>query len=77
MSRSTTTTMTEHSSSMAQQLAEAASAFEQRMTGQVPKSATVVLRDSTLVITLHSALSLAERAVARTPVNKFGVSKYA
>jgi uncharacterized protein YbcI len=53
---------------MAQQIAQAAIAFEQRRTGNhVPKSVTVVLSEGTLVITLHDALSPAERALAKTP----------
>jgi len=52
---------------MAQQLAQAASAFEQRRTGHVPKSATAVLNEDTLVITLHGALSPAETALAKDP----------
>ena len=52
---------------MAQQVAEAASVFEQRRTGHTPKSVTVVLGEETLVITLHGALSPAERALAQTP----------
>lgn len=52
---------------MAQQIAEAAIAFEQQRTGHVPKSVTVVLNDDTLVITLHAALSPAEQALARDP----------
>ncbi len=46
---------------MAQQIAQAASVFEQQRTGNTPKSVTVVLSDTTLVITLHGALSEAER----------------
>jgi len=52
---------------MAQQIAEAASAFEERRTGHVPKSVSVVLSDNTLVITLHEALSPAERALVSSP----------
>src|ERR1051325_9069792 len=53
---------------MAQQIAQAAIAFEQRRTGNhVPKSVTVVLSEGTLVITLHEALSPAERTLAQTP----------
>lgn len=53
---------------MAQQIAQAAIAFEQRRTGNhVPKSVTVVLSEGTLVITLHEALSPAERDMAKTP----------
>src|SRR5258708_19125737 len=57
-----TTTLT-----MAQQIAKAASAFEKERTGIVPSSVTVVLCDDTLVITLHGALSAAEKALAKTP----------
>jgi uncharacterized protein YbcI len=60
--------MNEPKSSMAQQIAQAAIAFEQRRTGNyVPKSVTVVLSEGTLVITLHEALSPAERELAKTP----------
>src|SRR5262249_17888708 len=52
---------------MAQQVADAAGAFERRRTGHVPESVAVVLGEETLVITLHGALSPAERALARTP----------
>lgn len=55
------------SSSMAQQIALAASAFEEQRTGVLPKSVTVVLSDHTLVITLHGALSQAEQDLAKTP----------
>ena len=52
---------------MAQQIAQAASAFEQQRTGQVPKSVTVVLSEDTLVITLRGALSPAETTLAKSP----------
>jgi len=52
---------------MAQQIAQAAIAFEQKRTGHRPHSVTVVLSDNTLMITLHGALSPAEKALARTP----------
>ena len=52
---------------MAQQIAQAASVFEQQRTGNTPKSVTVVLSDTTLVITLHGALSEAEKALAKSP----------
>ena len=55
-------------STMAEQIAQVAIAFEQRRTGNhVPKSVTVVLSEGTLVITLHEALSPAERALAKSP----------
>jgi uncharacterized protein YbcI len=62
-----TNSMEKSNSTKAQQIAEAASAFELRRTGHRPKSVTVVLSGETLVITLHGALSPAERALARTP----------
>ena len=42
---------------MAQQIAQAAIAFEKGRTGHTPKSVTVVMSDNTLMITLHGALS--------------------
>jgi uncharacterized protein YbcI len=55
-------------STMAKQIAQAAIAFEQRRTGNhLPKSVTVVLSKGTLVITLHDALSPAERVLAKSP----------
>jgi uncharacterized protein YbcI len=67
MNKSISTTTNKPSSTVAQQLAEAAIAFERRLTGHAPKSVTVVLSDTTLVITLHGALSPAEEALAKTP----------
>jgi uncharacterized protein YbcI len=59
--------MNNFKSSMAEQIAQAAIAFEQRRTGNhVPKSVTVVLSEGTLVITLHEALSPAERAMSKS-----------
>src|ERR1700674_1174283 len=60
--------MNKSQANMAQQIAQAAIAFEQRRTGNhVPKSVTVVLSEGTLVITLHEALSPAERVLANSP----------
>jgi len=52
--------------STAQQIAQVANDFEARRTGHAPKSVTVVLGGNTLVITLHGALSPAEKAVAQS-----------
>lgn len=52
---------------IAQQIGNAASAFEQRRTGHRPKSVTVVLGNETLVITLYGALSPAEEALVKSP----------
>jgi uncharacterized protein YbcI len=61
---------------MAQELAEAASAFEHLRTGHTPKSVTVVLGEETLVVTLHGALSLAEKALAQTPAGAALVQEF-
>jgi uncharacterized protein YbcI len=62
--------------SMAQQIARAASAFEQQLTGQAPRSVTVVLSDETLVITLHGVLSPAEVDLARSPEGAARVQEF-
>lgn len=69
--------MNKSKSSMAQRIAQAAVAFEQRRTGNhVPKSVTVVLSEGTLVITLHEALSPAERALASSPAGAAQVQEF-
>src|SRR5206468_5934553 len=69
--------MTGPSLSKAQQIAQAAIAFEQRRTGNhVPKSVTVVLSEGTLVITLHGALSPAERAMSKSPEGAAQVQEF-
>jgi len=59
--------MDKSSSLMAQQIAQAAKEYERQRTGHAPQSVNVVLNEATLVITLHGALSPAEKAVARSP----------
>jgi uncharacterized protein YbcI len=69
--------MNKSKATVAQQIAQAAIAFEQRRTGNhVPKSVTVVLSEGTLVITLHEALSPAEKALARTPAGAAQVQEF-
>ena len=69
--------MNKSQSPMAQQIAQAAIAFEQRRTGNHgPKSVTVVLSEGTLVITLHEALSPAEKALAKTPAGAAQVQEF-
>ena len=69
--------MNKSKTSMAQQIAQAAIAFEQRRTGNHgPKSVTVVLSEGTLVITLHEALSPAEKALAKTPAGAAQVQEF-
>ena len=69
--------MNKSKTSMAQQIAHAAIAFEQRRTGNHgPKSVTVVLSEGTLVITLHEALSPAEKALASTPAGAAQIQEF-
>lgn len=69
--------MNKSKTSMAEQIALAAIAFEQRRTGNHgPKSVTVVLSEGTLVITLHEALSPAEKALAKTPAGAAQIQEF-
>jgi uncharacterized protein YbcI len=61
---------------MAQQIAQAASAFELQTTGHVPTSVTVVLNEDMLVIALRGALSPAEKALARDPAGAAQMQEY-
>ena len=49
-----------------EQISKAVSTFQQKTTGHGPKAVTVVLSEDTLVITLHEALTPAERALAQS-----------
>jgi uncharacterized protein YbcI len=53
--------------STAKQIAQAVIEFERQTTGRVPESVTVVLSGDTLVITLHGALTPAEKAMSLSP----------
>ena len=68
--------MIKSNSKMAQQIAQAAIAFEKRRTGHTPKSVTVVMSDNTLMITLHGALTPAERALAKSPAGAAQVQDF-
>ena len=61
---------------MAQQVAQAISVFQEKRTGYPPKAVTVVLSDDTLVVTLHEALSPAEKALASTPEGAAQVQEF-
>lgn len=61
---------------MAQQVAAAASAFQQQRTGHAPRAVTVVLGEDTLVITLHGALTPAEQAMAAEPAGAAKVQEF-
>lgn len=61
---------------LARQVAEAASEFQEQRTGHAPKAVTVVLSQDTLVITLHGALSPAEKALAASPEGAAKVQEF-
>jgi len=61
---------------MAQQVAEAASRFQEQRTGHAPRAVTVVLSEGTLVVTLHGALSSAEKDLAKTPEGAAQVQEF-
>ena len=62
---------------MAQQIARSAIAFERHRTGNhLPTSVTVVLCEGALVITLHEALTPAEKAMSRSPEGAARVQEY-
>lgn len=68
--------MEELNPSVAQQIAQAALAFQQQRTGHEPKSVAVVLSGDTLLITLHGALSPAEKALAQSPKGAAQVQEF-
>jgi uncharacterized protein YbcI len=68
--------MKELDPTMAQQVAQAVSVFQERRTGYAPKAVTVVLSKDTLVVTLHEALSPAEKTLARTPEGAAQVQEF-
>jgi len=68
--------MNQSNETVAQQLARAASAFEERRTGHAPQAVTVVLSEDTLMIALHGALTPAEKALARSPAGAAQVQEF-
>lgn len=68
--------MNKPASTMAEQVAQAAAAFQKQRTGHAPKAVTVVLSEETLVVTLHEALSPAEKVLAQTPEGAASVQNY-
>ena len=61
---------------MMQQVAQAISVFQEKRTGYPPKAVTTVLSDDTLVVTLHEALSPAEKVLSRTSDGAAQVQEY-
>ena len=68
--------MNDTESVMAQEIAEAAIAYQTERTGHAPASVTVVLSDETLVITLHDALTPAQKALALSPAGAVQVQEF-
>jgi uncharacterized protein YbcI len=60
----------------AQQVAQAVMVYQERTTGHAPKAVTVVLGQDTLVVTLHGALSPAEKDMARSPEGAARVQEF-
>ncbi len=58
--------MDTNESTVPQQIADAVSAFQKQSTGHAPTAVTVVLSEDTLVITLHNALTPAEKALFKS-----------
>jgi uncharacterized protein YbcI len=63
-------------SGMAQQIAEAVGHFQKHSTGYSPKAVTVVLSKDTLVITLHEALTPAERELSKSAAGAAQVQEF-
>ena len=68
--------MDKSSRTMAEQIAQAASDFQQQCTGHMPRSVPVVLSEDTLVVTLHDALTPAEMALAQSPAGAAQVREF-
>ena len=62
--------------SVAQQIAQAAIAFQQQRTGHEPKSVAVVLSGDMLLVAMHGALSPAEQALAQSPKGAAQVQEF-
>jgi uncharacterized protein YbcI len=60
----------------AQQVAQAAAAFQEQRTGHSPETVTVVLSEDTLVITLHGALTPSEQALATNLAGAAQIQEY-
>jgi uncharacterized protein YbcI len=68
--------MDKDKSTVAQQVAHAAIEFQTQRTGHAPRAVTVVLGQDTLVVTLHDALSPAEKVLAQTPTGAAQVQAF-
>jgi len=61
---------------VAKQLAAVASRLQAQRSGHAPKAVTVVLSEDTLVVTLHEALTPAEKALYRSPEGAAQVQEF-
>jgi uncharacterized protein YbcI len=61
---------------MAKQIAQVAIGYQKERTGHAPASVTVVLSEDTLVITMHDALTPAEKAMALSPAGAAKVQEF-
>jgi uncharacterized protein YbcI len=68
--------MNETETNIAQQIALVASRLQAQRTGHAPKAVTVVLSADTLVITLHEALTPAEKALSKSIAGAAQVQDY-
>ena len=68
--------MKQTTATMAEKIAQKATAFQLQRTGHAPKSVSVVLGGDTLVVTLHGALSPAEQAMAQSPEGAAKVQEF-
>jgi len=68
--------MNDHDSNTAEQLGRVSSRFQAQRTGHAPTAVTVVLGDDTLVVTLHNALTPAEKALAGSPTGAARVQEF-
>jgi uncharacterized protein YbcI len=64
------------SSDMSRELAQIALSMQSERTGHPPKAVTVVASDETVVLTLHEALTPAEKILARTEAGAAKVEQY-
>jgi uncharacterized protein YbcI len=62
--------------SVAQQIAQVAMSLQQQRTGHAPESVSVVLSEDTLVVTLHGALTKAEKSLAQSPEGASRVQEF-
>src|SRR5688572_23902192 len=68
--------MNESNLNIAQQLARVASRFQEQRTGHLPTAVTVVIGEDTVVVTLHDALTPAEKALAQSPSGAAQVQEF-